>query len=90
MVDVVRRVTAGVRDGVAVAGHKTRRPEITQASERSIRQNQVVLTRENPQAPDQPPLQRTLVLRSEDELDVMRLGAVAPLGGTPAPLPEIP
>lgn len=57
-----------------------------------IRANEVVLTRENPSAPDQPPLTRTLTLRSDEQMLLMSLGSVAPITGeteTPV-IPTIP
>lgn len=57
-----------------------------------IRANEVVLTRENPSAPDQPPLTRTLTLRSEEQMLLMSLGSVEPIEGeteTPV-IPTIP
>lgn len=57
-----------------------------------IRPNEVVLTRENPSAPDQPPLTRTLTLRSDEQMLLMSLGSVAPIEGeteTPV-IPTIP
>ena len=50
------------------------------------------LTRENPSAPDQPPLTRTLTLRSDEQMLLMSLGSVAPIAGdteTPV-IPTIP
>lgn len=57
-----------------------------------IRANEVVLTRENPSAPDQPPLTRTLTLRSDEQMLLMSLGSVEPITGeteTPV-IPTIP
>ena len=57
-----------------------------------IRANEVVLTRENPSAPDQPPLTRTLTLRSDEQMLLMSLGSVAPITGETATpvIPTIP
>lgn len=57
-----------------------------------IRTNEVILTRENPSAPDQPPLTRTLTLRGEDQMLLMNLGSVAPIEGETATpvIPSIP
>jgi len=57
-----------------------------------IRANEVILTRENPSAPDQPPLTRTLTLRSDEQMLLMSLCSVAPITGeteTPV-IPTIP
>ena len=57
-----------------------------------IRANEVVLTRENPSAPDQPALTRTLTLRSDEQMLLMSLGSVAPITGETATpvIPTIP
>ncbi|MCA9574023.1 MAG: hypothetical protein R3B40_02500 [Polyangiales bacterium] len=76
-------VQVGGADGIAV-------PLVWRVDR--IRPNEVILTRENPSAPDQPPLTRTLTLRSEDQMMLMSIGGVAPIQGetaTPA-IPTIP
>jgi hypothetical protein len=76
-------VQVGGTDGIAV-------PLVWRVDR--IRTNEVVLTRENPSAPDQPPLSRTLTLRSEDQMLLMNLGDVSPIQGETATpiIPTIP
>ena len=75
-------VQVGGSDGVAV-------PLVWRVDR--IQTNEVVLSRNNPATPDEPPLMRTLTLRSEEQMNLMNLGEVLPFGENETPVvPTIP